>query len=65
MTIKFSIRHHYKDVPIEITIIEHDQKSSLDQEISYLIDWLQESRKLIDKLYEQTRKLTEKEKEKP
>lgn len=64
MTIKFSIRHHYKDVPIEITV-ETDDARFLTAEIEEAIAWLAESRELIDKLYEQTRKLTEKEKEKP
>ena len=64
MTIKFFIRHHYKDVPIEITV-EAPDTAYLRAEIEDAIEWIVQNRKLIDKLYEQTRKLTEKEKEKP
>ena len=64
MTIKFSIRHHYKDVPIEITI-EASGCLVLSILLRETVEWISQSRQLIDKLYEQTRKLTEKEKEKP
>ena len=60
MTIKFSIRHYYKDIPIEITI-EAEKIAELSLEMQNTIDWIATSRKLIDKFYEQTRKLTEKE----
>ena len=64
MTIKFSIRHHYKDVPIEISI-EADSTVKLTPMMRNTVAWLAGSRQLIDKFYEQTKKLTEKEKEKP
>ena len=64
MTIKFSIRHHYKEVPIEITI-EAPDTYHLGEQMRHTIAWLAGSRQLIDKFYEQTRKLTEKQKEKP
>ena len=63
MTIKFSIRHHYKNVPIEISV-EAPDLAELDSQLLDAIRWLRDSRHLIDTMYEQTVKLTEK-KEKP
>ena len=64
MTIKFSIRHHYKDVPIEITVEAEDIKD-FDKQMLNAIRWISDSRYIISQMYEQTKKLTEKEKEKP
>ena len=64
MTIKFSIRHHYKDVPIEFTVEAEDTKD-LDNQMLNALRWIKHSRFIIDQFYEETKKLTEKEKEKP
>ena len=57
--IKFTVKHHYKEIPIEITV-EAATTRLLDLELEMTIKWLIRSRKLIDKFYEQTKKLTEK-----